>query len=124
MQKILLLAVAGGLGALARYGLSGLVHRWTGTGFPWGTAAVNIAGCFFFGLIWSLLEGRFALSSQARVIVLTGFMGAFTTFSTYMFETAGLVREAQWGLAALNLMLQNGLGFLGLWWGFTLGRAI
>ena len=124
MQKLLLIAVAGGLGALSRYGLAGLIQRWTDSMFPWGTAAVNVIGCFLFGLLWVAMEERFALSSETRVIVLTGFMGAFTTFSTYMFETQQLLEDSQ-NLAAFgNLGFQNLVGLIAVILGLTLGKLI
>ncbi len=124
MQKLLLIAVAGGLGALSRYGLAGLVQRWSGTTFPWGTATVNVVGCFFFGLLWVVIEERFALSPQTRAIVLTGFMGAFTTFSTYMFETQQLLEDSQYWAALGNLGYQNGVGLVAVVLGLTLGKLI
>ncbi len=124
MNKLLLIALAGGVGTLARYGLSGLVYRLAGTNFPWGTSVVNILGCFVFGLLWVLGEGRLAISGEARAIILVGFMGAFTTFSTFIFETGGLLREAQWTLALGNLALQNLVGIAALWIGFMAGRAV
>ena len=124
MQKLLLLAVAGGFGALSRYGLAGLVQRWTGSIFPWGTAVVNVVGCFLFGLLWVAMEERFALSSETRVIVLTGFMGAFTTFSTYMFETQRMLEDSQYLAAFGNLGLQNVLGLAAVILGLALGKLI
>ncbi len=124
MQKLLLIAVAGGLGALSRYGLNGLVHRWTDSIFPWGTAIVNIVGCFLFGLLWVAMEERFAVSPQTRVIVLTGFMGAFTTFSTYVFETQQLLEDSQYLVAFGNLGLQNIVGLAAIILGLTLGKLI
>ncbi len=110
LQKLILIALAGGLGTLARYGLAGLVQRWAGAGFPWGTVAVNAIGCFLFGIIWALGSGRLALSPEVRVIVLVGFMGAFTTFSTYVSETGQMLANSQWLLAGGNIMLQNVVG--------------
>jgi fluoride exporter len=124
MQKLLLIAVAGGLGALSRYGLAGLVQRWTDSMFPWGTAVVNVVGCFVFGLLWVAMEERFSLSPETRVIVLTGFMGAFTTFSTYMFETQQLLEDSQYLAAFGNLGLQNVLGLAAVILGLTLGKLI
>ncbi len=124
MQKLLLIAVAGGLGALSRYGLAGLVQRWTDSMFPWGTAVVNVVGCFVFGLLWVAMEERFSLSPETRVIVLTGFMGAFTTFSTYMFETQQLLEDSQYLLAFGNLGLQNVLGLAAVILGLSLGKFI
>ncbi len=107
LQKILLIALAGALGTLARFGLGGLIQRWTSPTFPYGTVVINLTGCFLFGLIWALALERYALSSQSRSILLIGFMGAFTTFSTYVAETGNLLADAQWTAAAVNVTLQN-----------------
>ena len=122
VQKLLLIALAGAVGTLARYGLAGLVQRMSGASFPWGTAAVNVAGCFAAGLLWALFEHRWTVSSETRILILVGFMGAFTTFSAFMLETGELCRDAQWIRAAANVMLQNGLGFVALLLGAGLGR--
>ncbi len=124
MQKLLLIAVAGSLGALARYGLAGLVQRWTDSLFPWGTVVVNVAGCFLFGLLWVAMEERFSFSPDARIVVLTGFLGAFTTFSTYMFETQHLLEDSEYLRAVGNLGLQNGAGLAAMIAGLSLGRLI
>lgn len=124
MQKLLLIALAGGFGALSRYGLAGLIQRSTDSIFPWGTAVVNVLGCFLFGLLWVAMEERFALSPETRAIVLTGFMGAFTTFSTYMFETQQLLEDSQYLAAFGNLGLQNALGLAAVVLGLTIGKMI
>src|SRR2546422_383232 len=111
LHKLVLLAFAGALGTLARYGLSGLAYRWWGESFPWGTLAVNLLGCFLFGLVWTLGEERLIISGETRLIVLTGFMGAFTTFSTFAFETTESLRDGEWWLAVANFAAQNVLGF-------------
>lgn len=124
IQRILLLSLAGAVGSCCRYGLAGFVHRFAGPAFPWGTLAVNITGCFLAGLMWTLFENRWPLAGQVRVIVMVGFMGAFTTFSSYILETGELLRAAQWLPAAGNFILQNGIGFLALLAGITLGGLI
>jgi CrcB protein len=124
MQKLLCLALAGALGTLARYGLAGFVHKVDGVSFPWGTLAVNLTGCFLAGLLWTVFENRWPVSAETRIIVLVGFMGAFTTFSAFILETGELVRAAEWAYAAANIMMQNGLGFAALFVGATLGRMI
>ncbi len=123
LYKLLLLALAGSLGTLARYGLAGLIHRTAGTTFPWGTLAVNVLGCFLAGLLWSLFESRWPVTSATRTIVLVGFMGAFTTFSAYILETGALARSAEWLPAMGNIALQNGLGFIALIAGAALARG-
>jgi len=92
IMKLLLVALAGGLGTLSRYGLSGIVQRSSSGSFPWGTLVVNITGCLMFGVVWAIVENRFQISSDIRTIVLVGFMGAFTTFSTFVFETQALLQ--------------------------------
>jgi CrcB protein len=124
IQKILLLALAGALGTLARYGLAGIVHRIDGASFPWGTAVVNIVGCFIAGLLWALFEHRWPVSGETRTIVLVGFMGAFTTFSAFILETGELVRVAEWLYATGNVVMQTGLGFVALFTGAAIGRMI
>jgi len=123
-QKFAWLALAGALGTLARYGLAGLVQRIDGISFPWGTITVNLVGCFLTGLIWALLESRWPATGQVRILVLVGFMGAFTTFSAFIFETGQMLNAAQWTSAAGNLLLQNGLGLIALFAGAALGRLI
>ncbi len=124
LQKVLLIACAGALGTVCRYGLAGLVQRLAGVGFPWGTFACNIVGSFMFGLIWSMAEERIIISGETRVIILSGFMGAFTTFSTFMFETSGLLQDSEWWLAAGNLFGQCALGILFLFLGLAVGKLI
>ena len=124
MQKLLWIGAGGALGALARYALSGWAQRFGGYDFPWGTVAVNALGCFLFGVIWSLAEDRLIVNSETRLFVLTGFLGAFTTFSTYLFETGALLRNTQWSSAALNLLGQNSIGLAGVFLGMALGRLL
>lgn len=121
-QKLLLLAAAGAAGTLARFGLSGLVQRLGPTDFPWGTFAVNALGCLLFGVVWSLAEERLVISGATRLVVLVGFMGAFTTFSTFAFETVQLLDDSQWLAAAGNLLLQNVAGVALVLLGIALGR--
>lgn len=122
MQKIVWLASAGALGTLCRFGLAGFVQRHVGELFPWGTLTVNALGCLLFGLVWALGEERMLISGEHRFLILTGFMGAFTTFSTFAFETTQLMRDSEWLLAGANLATQNILGILFIVLGSALGR--
>ncbi|MBU1041104.1 MAG: fluoride efflux transporter CrcB [Proteobacteria bacterium] len=124
MHKVLMLAVAGTLGTLARYWLSGAVYGIMGREFPWGTAAVNLLGCLLFGLVWVMADERQLLGPETRLVILVGFMGAFTTFSSLIFETGELMRGAQWAYAAINLVGQNILGFVAFAIGASIGRAV
>ncbi len=122
--KLLALCIAGALGTLARYGLQGLVQRWTGGAFPWGTLAVNALGCLAFGIIWTVASERQLIGPQTRTLLLVGFMGAFTTFSSFVFETAQLGRGGQWLLAGANIALELLLGAAALVAGIALGRLL
>ena len=99
-----------------------LVQKFHGVSFPWGTIAVNILGCFAVGLLWILFENRWPVNPEIKLIVLVGFMGAFTTFSAFMLETGELVRTASWIHAAANVGLQNIVGFAALYMGVSLGK--
>lgn len=123
-RKLLLIALAGSAGTLSRYWLSGAVQRLFGADFPFGTWAVNILGCLLFGLVWVLSEERFAFGGETRIIILVGFMGAFTTFSTYVFESQAMMADGQWLSLALNLAGQNVLGFAALYAGMLIGRVV
>lgn len=95
-----------------------------GSRFPWGTALVNILGCLVAGLLFGLFEGRWALFDEARIIVMVGFLGAFTTFSSFMVDTTSLLRDAGWLMAVGNVLLQNGLGFVALCAGLAVSRLV
>lgn len=123
-MKLVWIAIAGALGTLARYWLGGAVQRFTGGSFPWGTMVINVSGCFVFGLFWALAVERFNIGGEFRIIVLLGFMGAFTTFSSFVFESMELLKDSQWLLAGLNMVGQNVLGLVGLFLGWTLGRMV
>jgi len=124
MTRLAWLAAAGAAGTLARYGMQGVVQRHSGGTFPWGTLVVNVLGCFLFGVVWAAATERHLLGSEARIVLLMGFMGAFTTFSSFAFETGELLRSAQWVAAAGNVCLQNALGVAGLLAGMIAGRVL
>ena len=123
-MKWLWIALAGAAGTLARYWLGASVQRLAGGSFPWGTVVINVSGCFVFGLFWALAVERFNIDSELRIIILLGFMGAFTTFSSFIFETMELLKDSEWLLAGLNMIGQNILGLAGLFLGWTLGRIV
>ena len=123
-SKLILIAVAGAVGTLARYWLGSFVQRSAGMSFPWGTFTVNMAGSFLFGAVWALAEARFSHASLLRTVLLTGFMGAFTTFSTFMFETSELLRASRYFLAFGNVALHNLCGIAFLFLGFSTARLL
>jgi CrcB protein len=107
MVKILLIGLGGFVGAILRYGISGLVQNLTRSiSFPYGTLAVNVLGCLIIGALSQLVETRSVFSLQTRLFVFVGVLGALTTFSTFSNETINLVREGQWFYAAANIVLQ------------------
>jgi CrcB protein len=124
VTKILVLAVAGALGCLTRYAASGLVQRWSGTGFPAGTAAVNLIGALGFGLVWGILEKRVGLGPLWRLALLTGFMGSFTTLSTFAFETWMQLERGQWLAVTASAALQVAGAVVLVAAGLLLGRSL
>ena len=111
-MKWLLLMAAGALGTLARYSFSGIVYEAFGSRFPLGTLVVNLLGCFLVGFLASISETKFLLTPNMRTFLLIGFLGAFTTFSTFMLETANLIKDGQSWLAFWNVFLSVVVGFL------------
>ena len=95
VQKLLYLSLAGALGTLARYGLSGFINKTNSAPLPYGTLVVNLVGCFIAGLLWVLFENRWTITAETRLIVFVGFMGAFTTFSTLILESGELIHSAE-----------------------------
>ena len=123
MLNLLLAGLGGFLGAAGRYGLSSLTQRWAGSGyFPVGTLVVNVLGCLVMGVLVGLAEARGPFTPHVRVLVLTGVLGGFTTFSAFGFETVELFRVGQVGAGLLNVGLQLGLGLTAVWAGVMLGR--
>lgn len=111
----------GSLGALARYGLGGLVHRlWPLTTFPVGTLAVNLLGCLLIGLSAGLIETRQLFGPEFRVFALIGILGGFTTFSTFGYETFAMLRDEEFFWAAANVGMNVILGLTCVWLGYTL----
>jgi CrcB protein len=106
--------LAGALGSLARYGLSHLLGQWLGSAFPWGIFITNVLGCFLFGVFWAAIALFHVWSDATRIIILTGFMGAFTTFSTFIFDSQALLEGGHWLALALNICGQVVLGIVAL----------
>jgi CrcB protein len=124
MQKTIFIALAGLVGTLLRYWLSGFVARQYGETFPWGTIAVNMIGCLMTGVVFFLTEERFLLSPTVRMVLLIGLLGGFTTFSAYGLQTSALLRDGEFGLAILNVVTSNVLGIFMVWVGSLLGRMM
>ena len=112
---------SGGAGALARYGVSELANTLVGRQYPLGTFVVNVLGCFLFGLIWELAAVRLLISDTVRLIILVGFMGSFTTFSSLIFDSFAL-GQTRLALLLFNIGAQTILGFAALFLGMTVGK--
>ncbi|RPI04825.1 MAG: fluoride efflux transporter CrcB [Ignavibacteriae bacterium] len=103
MRNYILVFLGGGLGASARYYLSGTVYRFLPSDFPYGNLIVNITGCFTIGLLMTMMEERFLSDPSLRVFLTIGILGGFTTFSSFSYETVALLRDAEFLRASLNI---------------------
>ncbi|MEH0019718.1 MAG: fluoride efflux transporter CrcB [Desulfobacter sp.] len=125
MIKIAMVGLGGGLGAICRYliyeaSLVMIKNAW----LPLGTFIVNVTGCFAIGFLGGVAETRDIFSPELRALVFIGFLGGFTTFSTFGYELFFFIKNGQAGMAALNILLQVTLGILGVWGGFSLARLV
>jgi CrcB protein len=120
----LAIALAGSLGALLRYWLDGVVSRRTGGGFPWGTFVVNVSGSLVLGLLFTLLTERYRVDAWIRSGLMIGFLGAYTTFSTFSLETYRLLEDRAVGLAAANALGSLAAGLAAVYVGVVLGRVV
>lgn len=123
-MRYLVIAGFGALGAVARYAVDGVVSRATAGQFPWGTLAVNVAGSFALGLLVELTTSRMVLPAEWRVALGIGFLGAFTTFSTFAYETVRMLEAGAVGEALANVALSLALGIAAAALGVGVGRVI
>lgn len=122
--KFLILGIAGAFGTISRYLLDGFVHQILGPQFPYGTLTVNITGCLLIGFLGTLADEKFLFTPQWRLFLLLGFLGAFTTFSSFAYETWNLFKEDQFFLAGLNVCLNVVVCFVSLIAGVLSARLI
>jgi fluoride exporter len=94
--KIILIALFGAIGTLARYGLQGIVQIRMGSTFPYGTLLINLTGCFLLGLIGQFTLNRVVIPVDWRVAIAVGFFGGYTTFSSFGWETAKMLEDGEW----------------------------
>jgi len=123
MVKVLIVGVGGFLGAIARYGLSGWIQKRSQATFPYGTLTVNVIGCFVIGCLMYLVESRPALSPYTRLFIGIGILGAFTTFSSFGYETLQLMRAGSYRLALGNVGANFLLGLTAVWLGRVATQA-
>ena len=122
MPVTLAVAFAGALGALARYGVDRLIERRIGGFFPWSTFAINVSGCFVVGMVVASLVDRHHLPAALRIGAVMGFLGAYTTFSTFAQETLDLTKGGHAWVAFANVVSSVTLGVAAVLAGTTVGR--
>jgi CrcB protein len=124
MRTAVAIALAGALGALARWGVGGLISRRNSSAFPWETFVVNISGSFVLGFFFTAATERWAVAPWLRSAVTIGFIGAYTTFSTFMLETYRLTEDRAHGLAIANIVGSCAAGLVAVYLGVVVGRAV
>ena len=134
MKALLLVALGGACGALLRWAVAGgveflatrsrtpLADQWDGARFPWGILAVNLLGCLAIGILYGLAESRDWLTDATRWLVLVGFLGSFTTFSTFGWQSFELLKQGQVFFALGNVLASVLGGLLLVWAGYALVR--
>lgn len=124
IKTIVLIAVGGAFGAVSRYGTALGVYSIFGRSFPYGTLFVNVTGSFLMGILSIMLLDRFNMGPEWRAAILVGFLGAFTTFSTFSIETLNLLEQGDLVRALLNMLLSVSLCILAVWFGVSVGRQL
>lgn len=123
MLKYFVVGIGGFLGAIARYVVAVYIAGRYGVRFPYGTFVINMSGCFLIGFIVTLLA-RTTASQYWRYLIPIGFIGAYTTFSTFEYETLRAIQEGQFATGLLNVALSVVIGFIAVWAGAAIGRVI
>ena len=124
MREVLVLALAGAVGTVSRYAVSTWTRGWLGDRFPFGTLAVNVLGCLLLGFIMEAAITNEVLPKALRVPVTVGFFGAFTTMSTFGYETMRYMEASDWGPALLNVSANLVLCLAATWLGLYAGRTL
>lgn len=123
-MRFLLICLGGAFGTGARYGVQVLAVRWLGSGFPYGTLAVNVLGSILIGLVNEVAFTTSVIPPTVRVMLTIGVMGGFTTYSSFSFETLELAKDGAWLGAAANVVLNTALCLGGCGLGIVLGRVL
>jgi CrcB protein len=124
LTKTLLAGAGGFVGTAARYWLGGVVYKYLPATFPYATFLINVSGCFGIGFLAILADEKFVLGPDARVFWMIGVLGGYTTFSTFGYETASLIREGSLTAALVNAAGQVVVGLLAVWAGAALARGL
>ena len=123
-MQTLAIAVGGAMGAVMRFWMSNGIYGLVGRDFPYGTLAVNVLGSLLMGFLYILFLERMSVEPEVRALLLIGFLGAFTTFSTFSIETLNLIEQADYAKAMLNMLLSVIACVAAAWFGVILGRQI
>ena|SRR5690606_15737141 len=124
MLNYLIVSIGAAIGGAARYWLSNAVYKFFPATFPYGTLVVNITGSFLLGLIIFIFDERELINNQLKIFLTIGFCGGFTTFSTFSFETFNLLKESQYYLAAVNIVLSLILCIAGVFLAYIVSKII
>ncbi len=124
MEKFLWISIGAVLGANLRYWVGDWAAQRFGSGFPYGTMLVNLTGSFLLGLLVSLTFEHFIIDPRLRILLTIGFLGSYTTFSTFAYESVTLITQGQWGLGLFNLLGSTMLGVLFAALGIWLGKIL
>lgn len=124
MLQILLVALGGAVGSVCRYLVGVGALRLMGPSFPWGTLAVNVAGSFAIGILAELIVARFGASAELRLLLITGFLGGFTTFSAFALDAVTLIERGASLAAATYLILSIGASIAAAIAGIGLMRSL
>ena len=123
MMNVLVIGIGGFVGAVARYGIAGWIGQRWGRSFPLGTFVINVSGSFLIGLLMTLMAERFTENPQWRLLLVVGFLGAYTTFSTFEYETGALLKDGEWLFAGFNVVLSVIVGFAALKLGEVMAKS-
>ncbi|HLE41724.1 MAG TPA: fluoride efflux transporter CrcB [Nitrospirota bacterium] len=123
-MNYLIIGVGGFAGAVTRYALAVWIGQRWGRSFPLGTFVINISGSLLIGLLMPLLTERFIVNPQWRLLLVVGFLGAYTTFSTFEYETGALLKDGEWLFAGMNVLLSVTVGFIALKIGEMIAKSI
>ena len=104
VKNLLFVFLGGGVGAAARYWLSGAVYDWLPSTFPYGNLVVNVSGCLLIGILMAVMQDRFLVDPSLRVFLVIGILGGFTTFSSFSYETIALAQDREYLHASVNIM--------------------
>jgi len=119
-----MIAIGGAIGAIARYQVAAMIQARVPVGFPYGTFVVNMSGCLIMGFATALLTDRLVVNPNWRFLIPIGFVGAYTTFSTFELETFMAVTEGSWGIVGAYVAGSVIVGYVALWLGFVVARAL